>query len=152
MSKTLLYLLGNGLAEPVRSRPELLFDPPLSPLGLRQAEATRDFLAVRPLDRCFTAPQRAACQTAAVVTGPHRLTPVPLDGRSLDELLELCAGQAALVVAPLSVLRVYLGDLLGFPAGLVTLAPCGVSGVMHDGDETTVRTLNAAFHLQGVAA
>jgi len=29
---------------------------------------------------------------------------------------------------------------------------CGISVVVRDGDRTTVGTLNAAFHLQGVAA
>jgi hypothetical protein len=34
----------------------------------------------------------------------------------------------------------------------VTLDNCGVSVVVRAGDSTTVATLNAAFHLQGVAA
>ena len=34
----------------------------------------------------------------------------------------------------------------------VTLDNCGISVVVREGDETTVTTLNAAFHLQGVAA
>jgi hypothetical protein len=33
----------------------------------------------------------------------------------------------------------------------VTLDNCGISVVIREGEETTVTTLNAAFHLQGVA-
>ena len=34
----------------------------------------------------------------------------------------------------------------------VVLDNCGISIVVRDGEKTTVSTLNAAFHLQGVAA
>jgi hypothetical protein len=34
----------------------------------------------------------------------------------------------------------------------VTLDNCGISVVLRDEQQTTVSTLNAAFHLQGVAA
>jgi broad specificity phosphatase PhoE len=54
-------------------------DPPLAPLGVRQAEATRDLLAGRPIDACVCSPLRRAVETAAVIATPHRLTPRPLD-------------------------------------------------------------------------
>ena len=34
----------------------------------------------------------------------------------------------------------------------VTLDNCGISVVVRENEETAVSTLNAAFHLQGVAA
>ena len=60
-----------------------------------------------------------------------------------------------LVVAHHIVNRTYLAALLGLPpsqARLVKLDNCGISVVVREGEETTVNTLNAAFHLQGVAA
>src|SRR5262249_15554859 len=72
-----------------------------------------------------------------------------------DQLFLLHAGQAMLVVAHHIVNRTYLAALLGLPpaqAGLVTLDNCGISVVVREGDRTTVSTLNAAFHLQGMAA
>ena len=79
----------------------------------------------------------------------ERVTPV------LDELLEMHAGESILVVAHHIVNRTYLAGLLGLTpdqAKQVTLDNCGISVVVRDGAETTVNTLNAAFHLQGVAA
>jgi hypothetical protein len=51
--------------------------------------------------------------------------------------------------------RTYLAGLLGLgpqQARAVILDNCGISVVVRDGEETAVTTLNAAFHLQGVAA
>jgi broad specificity phosphatase PhoE len=51
--------------------------------------------------------------------------------------------------------RVWLAQLLGLGAAqarLVSLDNCGISVVVQQGDDRTVRTLNAAFHLQGMAA
>src|SRR5262245_45287152 len=81
--RTTLYLLRHAataanLAQPARLQGRR-HDPPLAPLGARQAAATRDFLAVRPIDACFCSPLLRAVQTAAVVAAPHRLTPVPVD-------------------------------------------------------------------------
>src|SRR5262249_34950746 len=50
-----------------------------APLGVRQATATRDFLAVRPIDACYTSPLLRARETAAIVALPHGLTPVVVD-------------------------------------------------------------------------
>jgi broad specificity phosphatase PhoE len=178
----------------------------LARLGVRQAEATRDFLAIRPLDHCYCSPLLRAVQTAAIVAAPHGLSPQSLDaltecdvGRwegldwqaihdrdaqayqlfmsdpakngypggesfadvyarassALDDLLTSHVGQSLLVVAHHIVNRTYLAGLLGLApmqARQVTLDNCGISVVVRDGDHTTVSTLNAAFHLQGLAA
>ena len=73
----------------------------------------------------------------------------------MDELLERHRGETVLIVAHNVVNRVYLADLLGLGLGQarqVKLDNCGISVVVRDDDGTTVNTLNAAFHLQGVAA
>jgi broad specificity phosphatase PhoE len=208
--KTVLYLIRHGATEANLARPLRLqgrrHNPPLARLGVRQAEATRDFLAIRPIDHCYCSPLLRAVQTATIVAAPHGLSPRPLDaltecdvgrwegldwqtiraldpegfqrfhanpaefgypgGESfrdvyervtpvLDELLGLHAGQSILVVAHHIVNRTYLAGLLGLTpdqARQVTLDNCGISVVVRDGTATTINTLNAAFHLQGVAA
>jgi broad specificity phosphatase PhoE len=208
--RTILYLIRHGATDANLARPARIqgrrHNPPLAPLGVRQAEATRDFLAIRPIDYCYTSPLLRATQTAAIVAAPHGLTPVPLEalvecdaGRwegldwqtvrsqdadgyrrfhadpaafgypggeslravrervtpALDELLARHAGASVLVVAHHAVNRTYLAGLLGLMPGQsrqVVLDNCGISVVVRDSDVTTVATLNAAFHLQGVAA
>src|SRR5262245_7644678 len=80
--RTVLYLLRHGATEANLARPPRLqgrrHDPPLAPLGVRQAELTRDLLAVRPLDHCYCSPLLRAAQTAAIIAAPHRLTPRPV--------------------------------------------------------------------------
>jgi len=74
---------------------------------------------------------------------------------AIEELFATHAGESVLVVAHHVVNRTYLAGLLGLTpdqARQVTLDNCGISVVVRDGDETAVSTLNAAFHLQGVAA
>ena len=208
--ETTLYLLRHAATEANLARPARLqgrrHNPPLSGLGVRQAEMTRDFLAVRPLHHCYCSPLLRAVQTAAIIAAPHGLAPTPLDDltecdvgrwegldwqtvRSLDaegfqrfhtnpaafgypggesfqdvyersrpafdDLLRVHAGRSILVVAHHIVNRTYLAGLLGLApdqARQVTLDNCGISVVVRVGAETTVSTLNAAFHLQGVAA
>jgi broad specificity phosphatase PhoE len=208
--QTVLYLIRHGATEANLARPYRLqgrrSDPPLARLGVRQAEAARDLLAVRPIDHCYTSPLRRAAQTAAVLAAPHGLDPTPLEaltecdvglwegldwptvrrtdpdrfrrfhadpaefgypgGESfltvhrraapaLEGLLLQHRGGSVLAVAHHVVIRTYLAGLLGLPlrqARQVTLDNCGVSVVVRVGDSTTVATLNAAFHLQGVAA
>jgi broad specificity phosphatase PhoE len=208
--KTVLYLLRHGATEANLARPPRLqgrrHDPPLARLGVRQAEATRDFLAIRPIDHCYCSPLLRAVQTAAIVAAPHGLAPQPLDaftecdvGRwegldwqsiryldadqywrfttnpaehgypggesfadvhrrvapALDDLLRAHEGEALLVVGHHVVNRTYLAGLLGLTpdqARQVTLDNCGISVVVREDEQTTVSTLNAAFHLQGVAA
>jgi hypothetical protein len=51
--------------------------------------------------------------------------------------------------------RTYLAGVLGLQAEQacqLRLDNCGISVVIREGEGTTVSTLNAAFHLQGVAA
>jgi broad specificity phosphatase PhoE len=209
-NRTVLYLIRHGATEANLARPARIqgraHNPPLARLGVRQAEATRDFLAIRPIDHCYTSPLLRAVQTASLVAAPHGLAPIALEEltecdvgrwegldwqaiRDLDAdgyrrfhadpaefgypggesfrtvydrvipaikgLLERHRGESVLVVAHHVVNRVYLADLLGLALGQarqVKLDNCGISVVVRDGDETTVGTLNAAFHLQGVAA
>jgi broad specificity phosphatase PhoE len=209
-NRTVLYLIRHGATEANLARPPVLQgrhqDPPLARLGVRQAEATRDFLAIRPIDRCYTSPLRRALETARIVAAPHGLVPVPLDeltecdvGRwegldwasirradadgyhrfhadpsafgypggetfgavhdraapALDALLERHRRESVLVVAHHVVNRTYLAGVLGLTPGQarqVCLDNCGISVVVRDGKSTSVHMLNAAFHLQGVAA
>jgi broad specificity phosphatase PhoE len=207
---TTLYLIRHGATEANLARPARLqgqrLDPPLARLGVRQAEATRDFLAVRPIDHCYCSPLLRAVQTATIVAAPHGVSPRPLGAltecdvgrwegldwqtiRYLDAegferfhahpgqagypggesfadvygrvepvlkgLLSRHVGETVLVVAHHVVNRTYLAGLLGLTpdqARQVSLDNCGISVVVCAGGETTVHTLNAAFHLQGLAA
>jgi broad specificity phosphatase PhoE len=208
--KTVLYLLRHGATEANLARPPRLqgrrHNPPLAHLGVRQAEATRDFLAVRPMDHCYCSPLLRAVQTAAIVAAPHGLSPEPVEeltecdvGRwegldwqtirsldaegyrrfmdnpaeygypggesfadtyaraaaALERLLQAHQGESILVVSHHVVNRTYLAGLLGLTpdhAHQVSLDNCGISVVVREAEQTTVSTLNAAFHLQGVAA
>ena len=145
--KTYLYLLS-----PAASR--------------RQAEVTRDFLAVRPFDQCYCSPDRAAQQTAGILTIPHSLTPQPLEALTEDaavEEIEPCfaevssrhEGQTFLVVVAAAVQRCYLARVLGLGpkrARRLQVEPCGISIIVGERGRMRVGTLNAVFHLQGVAA
>jgi broad specificity phosphatase PhoE len=209
--RTTLYLLRHAATEANLARPARLqgrrHNPPLAPVGVRQAEATRDFLAVRPIDACYCSPLLRAVETAAIVAGPHGLVPQSVEaltecdvGRwegltwpdiraadaeayrdylanpaavaypggesfgevharasaALEELLREHAGRTLLVVSHHVVNRTYLAGLLGLPiaqARQVALDNCGISVVVREADGATqVSTLNAAFHLHGVAA
>lgn len=208
--KTLLYLLRHGATAANLASPPILQgrgqNLPLARLGIRQAEATRDFLAVRPIDHCYSSPMLRALQTATIVAAPHGLSPMPLDNltecdvgewegldwptirqknpeaydrfmsrpgdsgypggesfndvyrrvhATIEELFTAHEGESILVVGHHVVNRTYLAGLLGLgpnQARLVTLDNCGISVAVRDGKQTTVHTLNAAFHLQGLAA
>ena len=208
--KTTLYLIRHGATEANLARPPILQgrrqNLPLAPLGIRQAKATRDLLAIRPMEHCYSSPLQRALQTAAIVAAPHGLSPRPLEALSecevgrwegldwqtirqrdgqvyqrfmenpaihgypggesfadvyqrvqpaLEKLLTQHAGEAILVVGHDIVNRTYLSGLLGLrpeQARQVTLDNCGISVVVREGQKTAVSTLNAAFHLQGVAA
>ena len=74
---------------------------------------------------------------------------------ALDDILVRHAGGSVLVVAHHVVNRTYLAGLLGIDPGRarkVILDNCGISVVVRRHGKTTVGTLNAAFHLEGVAA
>src|SRR5437879_8949290 len=81
--KTTLYLIRHGATEANLAKPQLLqgrkHNPPLARLGFRQAEATRDFLAIRPIDACYCSPLLRAVQTASIVSVPHGLAPVAVE-------------------------------------------------------------------------
>src|SRR5437879_10100326 len=81
--KTTLYLIRHGATEANLARPQRLqgrkSNPPLARLGVRQAEATRDLLAIRPMDVCYCSPLLRAVETAQIVAAPHRLSPVAID-------------------------------------------------------------------------
>jgi broad specificity phosphatase PhoE len=207
---TVLYLIRHGATEANLASPYRLQgrrnDLPLARLGVRQAEATRDFLAIRPIDHCYSSPMKRAFQTAALVAAPHGLVPHTVDaltecdvGRwegldwqtirerepqtyaafmanpaanaypegesfadvhkrvapAIRALMERHEGETILVVGHHVVNRTYLAGLLGLKpdqARQVTLDNCGISVVVQEADRPTVNTLNAAFHLQGVAA
>jgi broad specificity phosphatase PhoE len=208
--KTILYLIRHGATEANLASPPRIqgrrHNPPLADLGVRQSEATRDFLAECTFDRCYSSPLLRAMQTATIVAAPHGLAPEPLDalmecdvGRweeldwhtvrcldaegyqrfhanpaafgypcgesfrevydrvapALDDLLNRHAGESLLVVAHHVVNRTYLAGLLGLTPGQarqVKLDNCGISVVVRDGIQTSIATLNSAFHLQGIAA
>jgi broad specificity phosphatase PhoE len=209
--QTIMYLIRHGATEANLAKPTRLqgqrHNPVLARLGIRQAELTRDFLAVRPIDHCYCSPLLRAVQTATIIAAPHGLSPLPLEeltecdmgnwegmdwqeiryldadgyqkfandpggfaypgGESLaavysrattclHQLLTRHAGQSILVVAHHLINRTYLAGLLGLdsgPAQQMTLDNCGISVVTRSEDgKTNVGTLNAAFHLQGLAA
>jgi broad specificity phosphatase PhoE len=81
--KTLLYLLRHAATDANLARPPRLLgrhqNPSLSRLGVRQAELTRDFLAVRPIHCCYTSPLRRAVQTASLIAAAHGLAPQPVE-------------------------------------------------------------------------
>lgn len=73
----------------------------------------------------------------------------------VEELLQKHPGRAILLVTHPVITAMFLATLLGLSpsqARLMRLDECGISVVVREGDETTVATLNAAFHLQGAAA
>jgi broad specificity phosphatase PhoE len=208
--KTTLYLIRHGATEANLARPARIqgrrHNPPLARQGVRQAEATRDFLAGWPLDHCYCSPLLRAVQTAAIIAAPHGVSPLPVDaltecnvGRwegldwqtvryldaegharfhadpaafgypggesfadvharvapALDEILCRHEGESILVVAHHVVNRTFLAGLLGLGPGRarqVSLDNCGISVVVREGARTYVCTVNAAFHLQGLAA
>ena len=161
--KTTLYLIRQGAAAGL---PEASGgkedDLPLGPTGVRQAELTRDFLAVRPLDHCYHGAAKRAATTALIIAAPHGVTPQPLPvvsletcGEILDDLFQLHVGQHILVVAAQTEQRQYLAKLMGLSASraaALRLDNCGISIVVRDQGKTIVHTLNASFHLQGMAA
>jgi broad specificity phosphatase PhoE len=208
--RTTLYLIRHAATEANLATPPRLqgrkHNPPLAKLGLTQAAATRDFLAVRAIDACFCSPLLRAVQTATIIAEPHGVSPVPVDGliecdignwegmdwqqiRFLDAehyhdfmnnpaangypggenfaqvaeraitafntFLDENLGKTLLVVSHHIVNRTYLASLLGLGAErarTVALDNCGISVIVRDEGKTIVTTLNAAFHLQGIAA
>jgi broad specificity phosphatase PhoE len=208
--RTTLYLIRHAATPANLQTPAKLqgcrSNPDLAPVGVRQAVATRDFLAVRPIDFVYSSPLRRSMHTAEIIAEPHGLNPVTVEaltecdvgdweGRSweeikaaepdhyaryhadpsvhgyrngenfrqvydrtarvLDEILARHEGSTVLVVSHHIVNRIYLAGVLGLGparARAVSLDNCAISIVHRDHGRTTVGTLNAAFHLQGVAS
>jgi phosphoserine phosphatase len=208
--RTTLYLIRHAATEANLAHPPRLqgrkLNPPLAPLGVTQAVATRDFLAIRPIDVCYCSPLTRAMQTAKIIGGPHGLDPIsderlieadignwegmdwqqiryldaaiyhefmsnPAEVRypggedfmqvalratfAINEIIDRHPGQTILIVSHHIVNRTYLASLLGIGvanARSVELDNCGISVVAREEDRTHVNTLNAAFHLQSLAA
>lgn len=184
--KTTLYLVRQGMTTGTGRRAGL------DRAGVRQAELTRDFLAVRALDACYATAAPAAVETARIIAEPHGLTPCILeewrergdglavesdaDGRrrsirfpvaesfgqlqervaaAIDAVLRHHEGHAVLVAADRRAHLAYLAELMHLTAEQaepMRLDPCGVSMVVRTPERTAIATLNASFHLQGVAA
>ena len=158
--KTTLYLIRQGAAEEGSQN-----NRSLGPLGVRQAELTRDFLAVRPIDHCYACSTRRALETAAIIARPHGLVPVTLQAleinspnpvrSTLDRLFDRHVGMGFMVIAQADLQRCYLAQILGVAedfASDMNLDHCGISVVTREAEKTMVHTLNASFHLQGMAA
>jgi broad specificity phosphatase PhoE len=80
--KTKMYLIRHGatlanLAQPPRLQGQGQ-DLSLAPLGVRQAELTRDFLSVRNFQAIYSSPLQRALETAAIIAAPHDLRPEPV--------------------------------------------------------------------------
>jgi broad specificity phosphatase PhoE len=208
--KTILYLIRHGATEANLARPPRIqgrrHNPPLARQGIRQAEATRDFLSSCQVHHCYSSPLLRAIQTAAIIAAPHGLSPLPVDAitecdvgswegldwqtvRYLDaegharfhadpaafgypggesfadvqarttpvfeELLRRHTGESVMVIGHHVVNRTFLAGLLGLGPGQarrVSLDNCGISVVIRAAGKMSISTLNAAFHLHGIAA
>jgi len=206
---TTLYLIRHAATPANLLKPARLqgcrANPDLAPLGIRQAAATRDFLAIRPIDFVYSSPLRRSLRTAEIIAEPHGITPVTVEAitecdvgdweghsweeirasdpenyaryyadpsvhgyrggenfqqvydravRAINEILARHDGATVLVVSHHIVNRIYLAGVFGMTparARAVSLENCGISIVHRDRGRATVATLNAAFHLQGVA-
>ena len=207
---TTLYLIRHAATPANLLKPAKLqgcrANPDLAPLGVRQAGATRDFLAVRAVDFVYSSPLRRSLRTAEIIAEPHGITPVTVEAitecdvgewegrsweeirasdpehyaryhadpsihgyrggenfqqvydravRAINEILARHDGAAVVIVSHHIVNRIYLAGVLGLAparARAVSLENCGISIVHRDRGRASVETLNAAFHLQGVAA
>lgn len=207
--RTTLFLIRHAATPANLQKPAKLqgcrTNPDLHPIGVRQAAATRDFLAIQPIDFVYSSPLRRALRTAEIIAEPHGLNPVGVEAltecdvgawegrsweeikrdepehyaryhadpaahgyrggenfrevhdraaRAIDEIMTRHAGSTVVVVSHHIVNRTYLAGVLGLGparARVVSLENCGISVVHRDPGKTTVATLNAAFHLQGVA-
>jgi broad specificity phosphatase PhoE len=82
--RTTLYLLRHGATAENLARPARLqgrgLNAPLADIGVRQAQVTRDFLAVRPFECCYSSPLLRAVQTAEIICQPHDIRPTVHEG------------------------------------------------------------------------
>ena len=99
--RTTLYLNRHAASPANLERPAKLqgcrTNPDLAAVGVRQAAATSDFLAVRPIDFVYSSPLKRALRTAEIIAEPHGLNPVAVEaltecdvgaweGRSWEEI------------------------------------------------------------------
>ena len=178
------YLIGvDGVTEiwlvrhaDVYAQGELVSDPPLSPLGHRQAERLAQRLKSVGIRAVYASPLRRAQQTAAalterVATDP-RLTEVRAaypDGRveleeSRDAVVERMwgavdaavsahpGGRIVMVTHGIAILT-YLGDILRLTPGTLRLFPdfTSISVVRIKGDRRMAGSLCDTAHLEPVA-
>lgn len=77
--RTTLILIRHGATPANLQKPAKLqgrgTNPELHEIGVRQAIATRDFLAIRSIDWVYSSPLRRALQTAELIAEPHGLKP-----------------------------------------------------------------------------
>ncbi len=207
---TTLYLIRHAATPANLQTPAKLqgcrSNPDLAPLGVRQATATRDFLAIQPIDFIYTSPLRRSFRTAQIIAEPHGLVPITVNEltecdvglweglsweeiketepenyaryhadpsvygyrggenfrqvydratHAIDEIIAHHEGSTIVVVSHHIVNRTFLAGVLGIGparARIVSLENCAISMVQHQMGKTTISTLNASFHLQGVAA
>jgi broad specificity phosphatase PhoE len=74
-----LYLIRHGTKEAIP------FDPPLTQIGIKQAEKTAEYLRDIPFHIVLASPKLRTRQTAEILAKPHAL-PVILDSRLLERL------------------------------------------------------------------
>src|SRR6059058_4326560 len=99
--RTTLFLIRHAATPANLQKPAKLqgcrTNPDLAPFGVRQATATRDFLAVQPIESVYTSPLRRSFRTAEIIAEPHGLQPTIVDdltecdvglweGRSWEEI------------------------------------------------------------------
>jgi broad specificity phosphatase PhoE len=81
--RTTAYLIRHGATPANLQTPAKLqgrrSDPSLAPVGERQATATRDLLAPRPIDAVYCSPLLRAAQTAKLIADPHGFVPITVD-------------------------------------------------------------------------
>jgi broad specificity phosphatase PhoE len=89
--RTTLYLVRHAATPANLQKPAKLqgcrTNPDLHPIGVRQAIATRDFLAIRPIEFVYSSPLRRSLRTAEIIAEPHSLSPI-----AIDDLIECDVG------------------------------------------------------------
>ena len=87
-------------------------DPPLSPLGRRQAEATADLLATEGVDHMVTSTMQRAIQTGRPLADRLGLTPERLEGRKESDYRRSSYTPGEEMDADHEVIREFLDDPL----------------------------------------
>lgn len=81
---TVLYLVRHGATAANLERPARIqgrsINPSLAPLGIRQAEATRDLLQSYCIRHCYCSPLIRAVETARIIASLHGIHPTTIPG------------------------------------------------------------------------